>query len=103
MRTSVEEENECFVSLFQSVFDHAPEGKEVSEQLLSVQQDKRQAAKYVLEFCTLAAKSSWNEPTLKAVICHRFNNNVHKEMACRVNEATVDTLRPGNQTQQPDP
>lgn len=32
---------ECFVSLFRQVFDHAPEGKEVGDLLISSKQEHR--------------------------------------------------------------
>lgn len=60
--------------LYWCVFNHAPEGKEVSERLLSVRQGERCAAEYTLEFRILAAESGCYEST--------FNN----EMACQDDE-----------------
>lgn len=40
---------DSFIELFQKVFDHMPEGKEIEEQLLTVMQGKRSMAEYALE------------------------------------------------------
>lgn len=69
------------------MFDHAPEEKEIGERLLSFRQGRCRAAEYALEFRTLAAESDWNDPALKAVL-----QSVSKEMACRDDEATLDSM-----------
>lgn len=52
---------EQFVSLFQCVFDHSPDGKEVSDKLLTLRQGKHRTAEYSLDFGTLAAERGWND------------------------------------------
>lgn len=83
---------EQFVRKSCRVFDHAPEGKEIGERILNICQGKRRAAEYALEFLTLAAESEWNEPALKAVFRRGLNESVREEMACRDDEATLDSL-----------
>lgn len=80
------------IMLFSQVFDHAPEGKEISGSLLLMRQGQRQTVEYILEFCTLAAENGWNESTLKAVFRQGLNGKVLKELACRDESATLDTL-----------
>lgn len=48
-----------FVEMFCRVFDHAPKGKEIREQLLAIKQGWRHVADYALQFCTLAAGTIW--------------------------------------------
>lgn len=71
------------VTMFRRVFDHAPEGKQFGKVLLAVHQGKCKAAKYAVEFRTLAAESEWNEPALKAVVQQGLNENICTEMTCR--------------------
>lgn len=56
-----------FIQLFRRVFNHSPEGKEVSGRLLTLKQGSRRAAEFALDFRTIAAESGWNESALKAV------------------------------------
>lgn len=68
--------------MFCRVFDHVPEGGEVEDSLLSMQQGDRRVVEYALEFCTLAAESSWNELVLKAAF--RQGLDVHgASLSCR--------------------
>lgn len=48
---------EQLITLFHHVFDHAPEGKEVSKWWLSLKQGHGKAAEYTQEFTTVADKS----------------------------------------------
>lgn len=43
---------ERFVAVFQRVFDHAPEGKEVGEHILALEQSQCSVAEYALDFRT---------------------------------------------------
>lgn len=74
--------------MFWGIFDHTPSGEEVSEQPLPVRQGKSCAATFDLKFHTVATESGdWNEPVLKAVFHQGVNNDLHKEFACRDDEA----------------
>lgn len=81
--------SEQFVSFFQSVFNHSPDGKEVSDKLLMVRQGNHHAAEYALDFRTLAAESSWNDFALRAAYLHCLNRELLKEQACREEAASV--------------
>lgn len=65
-----------FVELFQSVFDHSPEGKKIREQLLTMSQGSRGVAEYALKFHNFATGSSWNEHALKAAFCQGLNPEI---------------------------
>lgn len=56
-----------FIATFWCVFNHVPEGKEVSTHLLSI--------RHPVESC-------WNEPTLKAVFCQGLKDEIEIEIAC---------------------
>lgn len=62
--------------MFRRVFDHAPEGKEIREQLLTIKPWRRCAAEYAVEFHTLMAGSGWNETVLKAMFFQALNAEV---------------------------
>lgn len=62
------------------VFNHAPEGKEVSERLLEVKQGNHRMVEYRLDFRTLAAESGWNKTALKAI----FHQGLNREVLCSV-------------------
>lgn len=49
-------------------------------------------AEFALEFRILAAESGWNEPTLKTIFRAGLNLNIKKELACRDDKATLDSL-----------
>lgn len=55
--------------MFRRVFDHATEGREVGDNLLSMQQGDQRVVEYALEFCTLADENSWKELVLNAAFC----------------------------------
>lgn len=78
-----------FVSLFQCVFDHSPDGKEVSDKLLSLRQGSRHATEYSLDFRTLTAESGWNNIALRAVY---INKELMKELACQKEATSLDKL-----------
>lgn len=73
---------ESFITMFCWVFDHASEGKIFG----------LMAAKYALEFRTLAEESGWNEPVLKADFCQEFNADILTKLACQDHEATLDSI-----------
>lgn len=70
-----------FQGLISQVFEHTPLNGEASTRLFSISQGNRCAADYALEFRMQAARSSWNEPVLKAMFHHRLNEEVLTEMA----------------------
>lgn len=78
--------------MFQRVFDHSPDGKEVSDRILSFEQGSRRAAEYSLEFCTLAAESGWNDSVLRAVYLKGLNKELIKELACQEEVNSLDKL-----------
>lgn len=53
-----------FHALFKEVFDHPAAGRDVGNRLCEIEQGKRSAADYALEFRTLAAGSGWNDAAL---------------------------------------
>lgn len=81
-----------FIQLFRRVFDHSPEGKEVSGRLLTLNQGSRRAAEHALDFRTIAAESGWNESALKAVFRQGLNHNILIEMACCDDDTSLDFL-----------
>lgn len=80
-----------FVSLFQRVFVHFLDGKEVSDKLLSLSHS-RCAAKYAIDFSTLAAESGWNDSAPRAVYLNGLNDELMKELACREESMSLDKL-----------
>lgn len=44
------------------------------------------------DFCTLAAESRWNETALKAIFWPGLKSEVCKEIACRDDDALLDSL-----------
>lgn len=84
---------DSFVTCFCHVFDHAPEGKEVSERLLNICQGKRRASEYALNFCIQDAESGWNETALQAVIYRGLKSHILTEIACKDESLTLDSLK----------
>lgn len=82
---------EQFIKLFQHVF-HSPDGKEVSDKLLSLRQGNHHAAEYFLDFRTLAAESRWNDSALRAVYIQGLNKKLIKELAFREEASSLDKL-----------
>lgn len=78
--------------MFRRVFDHAPEGKEIREQLLTIKPWRKPAAEYDLKFCRLMAGSGWNEMMFKAVFLQVLNAEVLTELACRDDQETLNLL-----------
>lgn len=58
---------EQFTGLFRSVFNHTPYNNETVVELLPISQGSQCVAEYALEFWTIAARTVWNEHTLKTV------------------------------------
>uniref|UniRef100_A0A3B1JLN1 ribonuclease H n=1 Tax=Astyanax mexicanus TaxID=7994 RepID=A0A3B1JLN1_ASTMX len=83
---------ERFESLFRSVFDNPPDGKEGGEKLLKIRQGGRTAAEYALEFRTVAAASGWNDSALVLVFQRGLREEVQKELACRDDDLTLERL-----------
>lgn len=81
-----------FITMFQEVFDHSPDGREMSEMLLAIKQGNKCTAEYNMEFRTLASTSRWNDITLHATYRQELNNDVLKEMACRDEPLSLDAL-----------
>lgn len=75
--------------LFQKVFDHSPDGKEMRDRLLSLRQRTHCAAEYYLEFHTLATESGWNDFALRAVYLQGLNKEL-KKLACREEASAID-------------
>lgn len=75
-------QEERFLQLFKRVFDHSPKGKEMGVRLLALKQGNLSAAEYAHSFRTIAAGSSWNEPTLKATYRQGLNKELLTEMMC---------------------
>lgn len=83
---------EHFLQLFQSVFNHSPERKEMGEWLLALKQGSLRAAEYALSFYALAAGIYWNEPAFKVAYCQGLNEERITKMACQDDQATLDPL-----------
>lgn len=62
-----------FVTL---VFDHTPDGKEISEQLLAIRQGPRRVSEYAMEFHTLAAGTRLHYRQ-EGLIKHSSNTSSH--------------------------
>lgn len=74
------------------MFNYAPEGKEISEQLLDVKQGRRQAVDCALEFHKLATRSGWNVSALKFAFCQGLNAEVLPELACLDDQISLDYI-----------
>ncbi|KAI2650806.1 Transposon Tf2-6 polyprotein [Labeo rohita] len=72
-----------FLRSFKEVFQPAPEGSEAGEQIVALQQGRRTAAEYALDFGTLAAQSGWNDGPLKLHYRKGLNADLQVELACR--------------------
>ncbi|XP_053499602.1 uncharacterized protein LOC128619445 [Ictalurus furcatus] len=83
---------EQLTSRFRTVFDHSPDNRETGEDLLSLVQGSRCVADYALEFRTVAARSGWNQPALKAMFRRGLNADIVTELACRDDQLTFDSL-----------
>lgn len=60
--------------------------------LLTMKQGSRCVAEYALEFCTVVARSVWNEPTLRTVFRQGLNPNIVTELACCDEQLALDSL-----------
>lgn len=80
------------MKLFCWVFNHSPKGIEVGEQLLTIKQGSRWVAEYALECCIVAAVSRWNKSALKVAFHQGLNHYVLTELACRDEQAILDSL-----------
>lgn len=74
------------------VFDHAPEGKQVSEHVLSLRQGKGRAVAYAFRFRTITAKSGCNISVLIAVYRLGLNEDYINELACCYDTPSLNTL-----------
>lgn len=83
---------ENFVTLFQRVFDHTPEGREVSFRILYLKQGQDRVVIYALELRTLAADSGCDKSALKGVYRQGLNANVIIELTCRDNTSSLNSL-----------
>lgn len=63
-----------------------------SEHLLQLSQGNLWVAKYVVEFCTLARGSGWNELTLRAAFLHGLNEEILTEMGFLDENLTLNSL-----------
>lgn len=53
-----------FVDTFKTVFQSVTPGREAAKSLVALKQGRRSVLDYAIEFRTLAANSSWNQPAL---------------------------------------
>lgn len=83
---------EQFTARFWHVFDHSPNGRGTGEELLTMTQGSCCVAEYGLQLRTIAARSEWNEPALKAVFHQGLNPEIVTELACRDKHLTLDSL-----------
>lgn len=81
---------EQFMGCFRHIFDYSSDGRETGEELITMNQVSRCAAKYALEFRT--TRSEWNEPALKTVFHQGLNLEVVMELACCDEQLTLDSL-----------
>lgn len=65
------------------MFEYPAGGKNISNQLLHLSQNNRTAADYAVEFRTLAAQSSWNDISLKAMFQQSLSPELQIELACK--------------------
>lgn len=78
--------------MIRQVFYLSPAGREVENQLMSLQQGNERVMGFASEFCMLAVESSWNKPALKEVFCRGLNHDILTQLACRDDEATLGSL-----------
>lgn len=64
-----------FQRLFREVFDHAADGREPSEEILSLKQGSRSAAEFTIQFWTLAAQTGCPAEPLKALYYKAIPNS----------------------------
>ncbi|KAL6471748.1 hypothetical protein MHYP_G00203980 [Metynnis hypsauchen] len=79
--------------LCQVVFNHPLTGRDVGNSLCDINQEKRSAAEYALEFRTLVAGSDWSEVALLMVYNRGLRKDLQAEMVCR---ALIDSGAAGN-------
>ncbi|KAI3365361.1 hypothetical protein L3Q82_010447 [Scortum barcoo] len=63
------------------MFDHSSPAWEASRALLRLKQGSRRVVDYAMEFCTLAADSSWNCPAIKDAFVCRLNDIIKDQLA----------------------
>lgn len=74
------------------MFNHAPEGREIGEQLLDVKQRRKRAMESLLEFRKLATRSGWNASALKTAFRQGLNAKVLAELACLDDQISLDYI-----------
>lgn len=67
-------------------------GEKIGEQLLVVKEGRWRAAEYALAFCMLTARSGCNKIALKAAFRNGLNVEVLKELACREEQVSLNSL-----------
>ncbi|KAI2668609.1 Transposon Tf2-6 polyprotein [Labeo rohita] len=73
----------AFLKSFKEVFQPSPESSEAGEQIMALEQGRRTAAEYALDFRTLAAQSGWNDGPLKLHYRKGLQPELQVELACR--------------------
>ncbi|KAI2660547.1 Transposon Tf2-9 polyprotein [Labeo rohita] len=72
-----------FLDQLREVFEYPAGGRDISTQIIKLQQGDRTAAEYAIEFRTLATQSGWNDVSLTAMFYHSLNPALQTELACR--------------------
>ena len=83
---------DSFSTGFRKIFDHVTPGREAARGLLRLTQGDRTVADYAIEFCTIAAESSWNAPSLFNAFYHRLSDRIKDELAARDPPTDLDCL-----------
>ncbi|KAL0152827.1 hypothetical protein M9458_051867, partial [Cirrhinus mrigala] len=79
-----------FLQQFRAVFQPSSESGEAGERIYQLQQGRRTAAEYALDFRTLAAQSGWNDGPLKLHYRRGLRPDLQVELACRDEDLTLN-------------
>jgi hypothetical protein len=83
---------EAFVGEVRKVFDDPFSGREAAWRLIQLRQDFHRVDDYVVDFCTLAAQSSWNQEALFDMFLHGVSEVMKDKLAARELPTDLDPL-----------
>ncbi|XP_029285908.1 uncharacterized protein LOC115007262 [Cottoperca gobio] len=83
---------QLFTEELRKVFDHVTPGREVAPGLLDLKQGVRAVSDYSIEFCTMAAESSWNSASLLDAFYHGLSDRIKDELAAQDCPTDLDKL-----------
>lgn len=74
------------------VFDHPVEGGDAAKRLISLRQGSRSVAEFSVEFRTYAARSGWNDKSLRGLFLSGLSETIKDELATREEADTLDEM-----------